>query len=227
MKRGQHRLLRAAGHRRMAWKNGLGVTTEIAVEPPDATLANFDWRLSMARIDADGPFSRFPQTDRLLAVLEGRFHLAIEGRPSIELTPDDEPVRFSGELAVMATLATRANIPAESVLDLNLMVRQGRYEPQMRRLVIERERAFLPTADVTALLCRTAGVQLSHEQGTDTLEQDDVVLVSGRASHPFHLTHAGTATLYAVEIFSAMRGGQATDDVDTIVGVGSTPTTAT
>lgn len=126
----------------------------------------------------------------------------------------------------MATLATPATVPAESVVDLNLMVRQGRYEPQMRRLVIERRGTFLPTANVTALLCRTSGLQLSHEQGTDTLEQDDVFLVSGGASHPLQLTHAGTATLYAVELFSAMRGGQAADDVDTIVGVGSTPTTA-
>ena len=84
----------------MPWKNGLGVTTEILIEPSDATIGNFDWRLSMARIDADGPFSSFPNIDRLLLVLEGRVNLQIEGRPAVALTPDDAPIRFPGELAV-------------------------------------------------------------------------------------------------------------------------------
>lgn len=210
----------------MAWKNGLGLTTEIAVEPPDATLADFDWRLSMARIDADGPFSRFPNIDRLLVVLEGHIHLAIEGRPLIKLTPLDEPVRFSGELDVMGTLATSANAPAQPAIDLNVMVRRGRYEAQMVRLVVERQSTFQPTANITALICRTAGLRISHEQGTDILEQDDVFLVSGRPSHPLQLSHASTAMLYAVGLNSAMHGGQAADDVDTIVPTDSAPTTA-
>jgi len=37
----------------------LGVTTEILIEPSDATLGNFEWRLSMARIDAAGPSRAF------------------------------------------------------------------------------------------------------------------------------------------------------------------------
>ena len=44
------RLLRAATHRRMPWKNGAGVTTEIAVFPESAGLDDFEWRLSMATV---------------------------------------------------------------------------------------------------------------------------------------------------------------------------------
>lgn len=45
--------------RRMPWKNGGGITTEIAIAPPGATLDAFDWRISTARVEAAGPFSRF------------------------------------------------------------------------------------------------------------------------------------------------------------------------
>jgi uncharacterized protein len=58
-------------YRRMPWKNGGGETAEIAVFPEGATLDDFDWRISMATVSADGPFSLFPGVDRTLSVLEG------------------------------------------------------------------------------------------------------------------------------------------------------------
>ena len=53
-----HRLLKPADYVRMPWKNGGGQTTEIVVHPAGATLAEFDWRVSIADVDADGPFSQ-------------------------------------------------------------------------------------------------------------------------------------------------------------------------
>src|SRR3546814_10305481 len=61
-------VLRAAAHRVMPWKNGGGSTTEVAVAPDGAGLDEFDWRISMAVVGADGPFSGFPGVDRTLAV---------------------------------------------------------------------------------------------------------------------------------------------------------------
>lgn len=198
--KGRYRLLRAANHRRMPWKNGLGVTTEMVVEPGGATLQSFDWRLSMARIDAEGQFSSFPNIDRLLMVLEGNLHLAIEGRETIELAAESEAVKFPGELAVVATLPQRAGVSARPVTDLNLMVRRGRHEPRMRRFEIQQHGTFLPTAMVTALICRTPNLRISHEQGSDTLQHDDVILINGRSSHPLELSHSSAATFYAVEL---------------------------
>ena len=66
------RLIRSKSYRRMPWKNGGGETTEIAVSPQNASLEAFDWRVSMARVESDGPFSAFPGIDRTLAVLEGQ-----------------------------------------------------------------------------------------------------------------------------------------------------------
>ena len=65
------RILRAENYRRMRWKNGGGETAEIAVFPEGAGLDEFDWRISMARVEAGGPFSRFPGVDRTLSILEG------------------------------------------------------------------------------------------------------------------------------------------------------------
>jgi environmental stress-induced protein Ves len=55
---------------RMPWKNGGGQTTEIAVSA-GASLADFDWRVSIAEINADGPFSAFAGVDRTLVLLSG------------------------------------------------------------------------------------------------------------------------------------------------------------
>ena len=46
--------IRAADYRAMAWKNGQGMTREIAREPGDG---DFLWRLSIAEVAASGDFS--------------------------------------------------------------------------------------------------------------------------------------------------------------------------
>jgi environmental stress-induced protein Ves len=68
------RKLAPPSYRTMPWKNGGGTTIEIArsPEPPEgAGLDDLDWRVSMARVDGPGPFSRFEGVDRTLAVLDG------------------------------------------------------------------------------------------------------------------------------------------------------------
>ena len=47
---------RSADYRRMRWKNGLGETAQIAISPDGAALDGFEWRISMAHVEADGPF---------------------------------------------------------------------------------------------------------------------------------------------------------------------------
>ena len=65
------RILRASGHKRMPWKNGKGETIEIAVFPEGASVDTFDWRISMAPVASNGPFSVFPGIDRTLSILTG------------------------------------------------------------------------------------------------------------------------------------------------------------
>jgi len=53
------------------WGNGGGTTAEILAAPDGAGFGDFDWRVSTAVVAADGPFSVFPDVDRVLCVIEG------------------------------------------------------------------------------------------------------------------------------------------------------------
>jgi len=64
-------ILKASDRKPQPWKNGGGTTREVCAFPPGATLDGFDWRLSMATVAKDGPFSAFPGIDRVLIVLAG------------------------------------------------------------------------------------------------------------------------------------------------------------
>jgi environmental stress-induced protein Ves len=50
------------------WRNGGGVTRQLAVWPAQGEWA---WRMSVAEVDRSGPFSRFEGIERWLAVLQG------------------------------------------------------------------------------------------------------------------------------------------------------------
>lgn len=120
-------LLRAADRVATPWKNGGGITTEVAAFPEGATLDSFGWRVSIAQVRQGGPFSVFPGIDRVLAVLSGRLRLAVEGRAQVEITPTSPPVAFPGDVAT-------AGEPVDGpVVDLNVMTRRGQFTARMTR----------------------------------------------------------------------------------------------
>ena len=109
------RLIRPAEYRAMPWKNGGGVTTEIYASPPSGT---FDWRVSIATVNADGPFSPFTGYERHIVTLSGEgMILDITGGGRFNLEPL-VPFSFSGDAQVHGSLLQGA------VLDFNLMVRR-------------------------------------------------------------------------------------------------------
>ncbi len=113
-----HELLTPADYRRMPWKNGGGHTLEIAADPPGAGMASFAWRVSIADVERDGPFSVFPGVDRTLVLLAGAgMRLTGAGAP-LALHAPYEPVRFAGEAALQCALV------AGPTRDFNLMVRR-------------------------------------------------------------------------------------------------------
>lgn len=115
-----HRLVPPADYVRMPWKNGGGATAEILAHPAGATLADFDWRLSVAEVAADGPFSRFPGVDRILTLLSGGGVRLVGEARSTELRAAYDPHAFSGDDDIRCALI------AGPVRDLNLMLRRGR-----------------------------------------------------------------------------------------------------
>ena len=53
----------------MPWRNGSGITYEIAREPAEGE--EFDWRLSLALIERSGPFSNFAGYQRAISLVNG------------------------------------------------------------------------------------------------------------------------------------------------------------
>ncbi|CAO3457540.1 HutD/Ves family protein [Azospirillum largimobile] len=116
-------LLSPADHRRVPWKNGGGVTTELAVEPTSGpnsgptSDSRFLWRVSIADVVEPGPFSAFPGYDRLIAVVEGDgMRLSVDGAPPVERHRLDPAFAFPGEAAVWCEPT------AGPIRDVNLML---------------------------------------------------------------------------------------------------------
>ena len=94
------KLLHAHDYKRVRWKNDGGWTTEIAREPGDAA-RDFLWRISIADIESDGPFSSFPGVARELMLLAGSgIELDIDDGEPLRLTERFQRVRFEGESRV-------------------------------------------------------------------------------------------------------------------------------
>ncbi len=112
-------LLKASAGRRVRWKNDGGWTTEIARDPADSA-AEFRWRVSIADIEADGPFSEFPDIERELILLAGNgIELDIGDEPPLRLGERFQRARFAGEAQVECRLI------AGPTRDFNVMTRRG------------------------------------------------------------------------------------------------------
>jgi environmental stress-induced protein Ves len=139
-------ILRAADRRAVPWKNGGGLTREVAAHPPQSDLGNFDWRVSLAEVRRGGPFSSFPGIDRHMAVISGRLELSISGRGALSLSSDNAPLSFPGEVPVYA------EPHRESATDLNVMTRRGRFMARLTRCRVAAATQVRLEADTTLLL---------------------------------------------------------------------------
>lgn len=109
------RILRSSDYQRMPWKNGGGTTSEIwKASAPDGTTL---WRLSIAEVASDGPFSEFPGIDRWIMLIEGKgMELSISGQGTHRIERPFEPLAFSGDVR------TECRLIAGPIRDFNLMV---------------------------------------------------------------------------------------------------------
>lgn len=108
-------LIRASEYREVPWKNGGGLSYEIAVDdftPPA-------WRISIARIERSGPFSDYSGYDRTIVALDGASVSLLIAGATMKLEPR-VPYRFPGEAKVTATVNGSAR-------DLNVMTAREDY----------------------------------------------------------------------------------------------------
>ena len=107
------------------WRNGGGVTRELLTWP---NADDWTMRLSVAKIEKDGPFSAFPGVQRWIVALTG---VGMElGEPfNVHLEPGLPVFSFDGQYAPMCTLTDG---PTQ---DLNLMIATNRASGWLRRMV--------------------------------------------------------------------------------------------
>ena len=108
-------IIRKSSFTATPWKNGGGITHE-AIRVP-ASGDPFRWRVSVAHIDASGPFSDFAAYDRKMVLLRGA---GIELRFA---NGERRSLRHAGELVEFdGALSTYCELLDGPCVDLNLMV---------------------------------------------------------------------------------------------------------
>jgi uncharacterized protein len=158
-------IIRFADLRPQPWRNGGGVTRELASHPRAASAQDgvWDWRVSIADVTKAGDFSAFPGMERVLTVIDGELLL---------LTVDGDehplekyrPFRFSGEAAASSAL------PTGDIRDLNVIARVGAFK------------GF------------TSIVELSKKRAHPVFEGQLGVLLQGQAAVTAAVTEADSAT---------------------------------
>ena len=128
------------------WKNGAGLTREIAVGPRGAGAGDFDWRFSLAEVERDAPFSAFPGVARCIVLLRGAgMRLRSDGGElDHRLDQPLVPFHFSGDTPLSATLIGGPSS------DFNVMTRRGAWAADV---TAHRSAFEAASADVTLLLC--------------------------------------------------------------------------
>jgi environmental stress-induced protein Ves len=198
------KLIRHANLTPMPWKNGGGVTLEAAICPEGASLNAFAWRISMAQVAGDGPFSVFPQIDRILYLLSGNgIVLRVAGRA--------HELRRGDRLDFPADVPVDARLLDGPVDDLNIMVDRRLARADIEEHAVTGEAMIvLPgssshggqsSRDMSAgrqsvLFVREGRITLAGVPGRPGLEARDMLLLDETDEH--RIAVAGEAQLVAI-----------------------------
>jgi environmental stress-induced protein Ves len=158
-------VLRSGDYQRMPWKNGGGTTTEIwKAESPAGEML---WRLSIADVASDGPFSEFPGIDRWIMVISGNgMELTIDGMGTKRLDRLYQPLAFSGDAT------TTCRLLGGPIQDFNFMVRRNFGRGLLQALQLPSNEASPSREDVTAVHVLSGSVELETHD-TRELAQGD------------------------------------------------------
>ncbi|MFF1697778.1 HutD family protein [Streptomyces sp. NPDC058257] len=208
-------------YRSMPWKNGGGTTREVASGvvrvPPSSSpssspslspssspssaepVAGFDWRVSVADVNAGGAFSPFPGVDRVITPVEGEgMVLTVDGTP--------RPVGPLSPFAFSGDAATDCRLDAGAVRNMNVMTRRGRATAQVRIVTVAAAREAetemtCASGETLLVMAATEGITLGGPDGRETpLGRLDCVRHEG----PGALTLRGDGVVAAIRITAAL-----------------------
>ena len=179
-------IIPASQFREGRWLNGMGVSWDIAAEPPGAGMTDFGWRFAIARIDADVPFSRYAEVDRVFTLLEGEgLDLDVAGLGRIAVHERFVPHAFPGD-ADTGCLLRRGPCRA-----LNLFLHRGRWRAEVS----------VPGDPLTIGACDAAllfALRSEHTVDAEPLSEGDAAVAEpGTRIVP----HGPEALVYAARLF--------------------------
>jgi uncharacterized protein len=164
-------IVRKSAFKEIPWKNGGGVTHE-AIRVPAAGEA-FLWRVSVAHIDASGPFSDFAGYRRIMVLLQGRgLMLKFDGGENCLLQKIGDSAQFDG------AVSTHCDLLDGPCVDLNFMVSKSvRSDARVLRLD---KNLFTPASSAGSALIFSVEAPLLLEGGIEPvrLEPWDLAVVS-------------------------------------------------
>ena len=177
------RIRRASEYRRSRWKNDKGETLEVAIQPVSATLDNFDWRISIALLEATAEFSQFSGVDRTLTIISGDGIVLRIGNDFHRLDQNASPLRFAGDCPANAELI------AGNSADLNVMTRRGAADHFVRHLTVDETAvgavnevvAVFAVTDVMVSMPSELPLSLAPWDMIELSPRETVSLASGRA----------------------------------------------
>ena len=185
------RPLPAHEYRRERWRNGHGWTREVLRMPEGAD--DWDWRLSIAEIEHDGPFSSFPGIERILVLLHGNgVRLRFDDGELREVVPPYGRVRFAGERALTGELIDG---PTH---DLNLMWRRDRVEAELwHRPLVGLMVLFVEPGEQWLVFLLSGRAHCTHGDDTAAIAMGDSLLLSADAARERFAIDGGGEALIA------------------------------
>lgn len=146
-------------YRAMPWKNGQGTTFELARDAGE-NLQQFLWRVSMADVSQDGPFSFFPARQRMLSILDGEGVILHFPQTGAQQRLSKQSVyAFSGELEIQSELI------AGPIRDFNLIYSAEHFHARMHKFsATQHGVSFSSTANVILIYNHSAQVTVAIDQ---------------------------------------------------------------
>lgn len=182
------RILRSSDYQRMPWKNGGGTTTEIW--KADSPAGEMLWRLSIADVSSNGPFSEFPGIDRWIMVIEGNgMELSIEEIGTKRLDRLYDPLFFPGDAR------TRCRLLGGPIRDFNFMIRRSFGQGVLQAFQLPAKAISPSREDVAAVHVLRGSAELETNEVRDLMEGDSWISEEPRRAKVRALTDAVVAII--------------------------------
>jgi environmental stress-induced protein Ves len=164
------KIIRPQDWQRQIWKNGQGMTNQLLIEEDALGII---WRVSIAEVKQDGPFSIFAGFERVIALLDGDgFTMNFDGGGSHTLNSRFQDFRFAGDSQIHCQLL------GNSSRDFNLMTRRDKVNARFRTIQLAAGEAYQQQFSSRCVVFVAAGASIISfaEQNHQLVSENGLVV---------------------------------------------------